>query len=108
MGFIKGFTATAILKNSITKKDKQNCISILIKEGFLGYDYELESYVDFNIVLEKYPNRPRYLSKYRNEDFIISCLEGKKYLGYNIDNDGKNSKIIIKVTNEICKTLDSP
>lgn len=107
MAIPKGFSTRFFLSKEIMKKDKENCINLLIDEGFLGYDYRLNTYVDFKTVLEKYPNRSRYSSRYKNEDFIISCEEGDKYLGYTIDADSNDSKIIIKVTDGFCKIIDT-
>jgi hypothetical protein len=106
MGFLKGFTATILLNDPITKQKKENCISILAEEGFLGYNYESETYVDFNEVLLKYPNRPRYSSKYNKENFVISCSEQQKHLGCTIDANNNDAEIIIKVTDKFSEIFD--
>lgn len=99
----KSFTANIFLNEAITTNQRRNYFDILIKNGFLGYDYESCEYIAFGDVLKKYPERPRYLGVHKNTSFGISCAEGNHFITCRIDFDNEDSKIIISITDEFCK-----
>lgn len=99
----KSFTANIFLKEAITENQRRDYFEILIKNDFLGYDYESGNYIAFDDVLKKYPERPRYLGVHKSNSFGISCAEGNHFITCRIDSDNEDSKIIISIIDEFCK-----
>ncbi|MFP9115073.1 hypothetical protein ACLI1A_14135, partial [Flavobacterium sp. RHBU_3] len=81
-------------------------LNLLVNNGFLGYDYEFQKYEAFQNIFSKYFEKQRYLARYNSEDFVITCAEGKKHLSYLIDSDSNDSRVIIKLTDQICKKVN--
>ena len=96
----KGFSSLMYLLDGLTKQDKINCLSLLNENDILGYLYQEKIYTNFHDVYEKHPDRPRYLSKYKNLDFVVSCDVGNDFIILSIDPHIDYSKIIIKLTDE--------
>lgn len=106
MELINGFSSTILLDKIITKSERQKCYDVLVTSNFSGYDYALGINISFEEMLKKYPNRPRYISTYKNENFGISCAEGNDFITCRIDNDSEDSKIITTIIDEFCKIIE--
>lgn len=95
-----GIFSTSYLAKTISTQMKLNIFNILIQKGFLGYDYEKNDFVDIEKVKDSFFEYPRHSFRYKTEDFVFSCEEGEDYLGYSVDGDSNNSKIVIDFSNE--------
>ena len=105
MGLKKDFSSLILSNSEISSVKINLCFDFLIKNNFLGYDYESTKYINFSEILHKYPEDPRYNLRYKMEDFGITNPIGKKYLISRIDGESSDSEIIIKGTNEFCKII---
>lgn len=95
----EGLSSFVFLEQSFTDALRNECLSLLDKMEFKGYDYGDETYIPFNEALKKYPDRKRYMLKYNDEPFGVSCAVDDCFFLFRAGTQSKDSRYIVKVVN---------
>jgi hypothetical protein len=102
-----GVFSTSYLTNKISSQMKLKIFEALSHYGFLGYDYENNTFVNIEKVIDSFLEYPRHSFRYKTEDFVLFCKEGKDFYSYSIDGGSDNSKIVLELSNKIQSQLQN-
>jgi hypothetical protein len=98
----KRFTSLIFLPLKLTQDNVNDCLTWFITNNFLGYDYESNSYIELEKVIEKYSGERRYGLRFENQPCSIMCSENKNYIISGTDANDKGANIISSIVNELC------
>lgn len=101
----QGLSFILFSKNLISTKEVNNYFNYLKTEGFLGYDFDNNSYTDISAILSMYPDEPRYNIKINNVKGVVTNGDSKNYVLFLLDGGSKESVKILSCCNEFCKII---